>query len=311
MTNNEICLRAPAKINPYLRVVGRRPDGYHLLASLMQKLTLFDRVSIKKKSFGITMECPDSKLPVTRDNIAFRAALLYFKTMGTELPVVDQGVHITLVKKIPIAAGLGGGSSDAAAVLVGLDKLFQTGCSKKTLADMGLQLGADVPLFIYDWPAAWATGIGEQLEPAMGVGKCKVLLVNPGFSVSTKWVYEKLSLTLGQNTSNLSNSQSEQDRFTMECSFAEHIFKSDQVYNDLEQVTITSYKIIGTIKRQLLAAGAACALMSGSGPTVFGLFPQSAQAQAEECYQQMLKSYNGTFLVDPLQEGQSRFINTL
>ncbi len=224
---------------------------------------------------------------------------------------MGQGIHITLKKKIPIAAGLGGGSSDAAAVLVGLDKLFATGCSKRELALMGLKLGADVPLFIYDWPVAWATGIGEKLEPALGVEKCQVLLVNPGFSVSTKWVYEKLSLTLGENIYNLSDSPSEQDCYALERSFTQHGFQSTDLYNDLEQVTIPSFERIGLIKKQILAAGASGVLMSGSGPTVFGIFPQAMRAQAEECCQQLLKNYKYTFLVDPVQDGQNSFISGL
>ena len=306
MDGKTVRLRAPAKINLYLRVLGRRPDGYHLLATLMQKLALYDQVELESVSDGITLECPGSDLPVTEENIALRAAHLFFKTLQGLLPE-RHGVEIILKKGIPIAVGLGGGSSDAAAVLVGLDKLFQTGCSKQELAAMGLQLGADVPLFIYDWPVAWATGIGERLTPAKGLENARVVLVNPGFFVSTKWVYENLPLTLDEKISNLYNSHSEHDDFVIDNPFAQHFFKSNDVYNDLEQVTQTSFKEIALIKEQLLAAGASSALMSGSGPTVFGIFPSSRQVQAEKCYQQMLDTYSQTFLVTPLPDGQSRF----
>jgi len=306
MNGKVVRLRAPAKINLYLRVLGRRPDGYHLLATLMQKLALYDQVDLESVSAGITLECPGSDLPVTEENIALRAAHLFFRTLQGQLPQ-RHGVEIILKKRIPIAAGLGGGSSDAAAVLVGLDRLFQTGCSKQRLAAMGLQLGADVPLFIYDWPVAWATGIGEQLTPAKGIDNAKVVLVNPGFSVSTKWVFENLPLTLEEKISNLFYSHSKQDVSVMDNPFAHRSFKSNDVYNDLERVTQTSFKEIALIKEQLLAAGATSALMSGSGPTVFGIFPSSMQVQAEKCYQQMLDTYSQTFLVTPLSDGQSRF----
>jgi len=301
-------LKAPAKINLYLQVVGRRPDGYHLLATLMQKLTLYDRVELELVSEGVILECPDSNLPVTGENIAFRAACLFFKTLQEQLPQ-RHGVKITLKKRIPVAAGLGGGSSDAAAVLVGLDRLFQTECSSQKLAAMGLQLGADVPFFIYDWPVAWATGIGEQLTPAKGLNKnVKVVLVNPGFSVSTKWVYENLPLTLDEKIFNLSNSHFDQGAFVVDNPFAQRFFHHSDVHNDLEQVTQTSFKEIAVIKKQLVQSGAASALMSGSGPTVFGIFSSSMQVQAEKCYQQMLNIYNQSFLVTPLSDGQSRFL---
>ncbi|HHD63502.1 MAG TPA: 4-(cytidine 5'-diphospho)-2-C-methyl-D-erythritol kinase [Desulfobulbaceae bacterium] len=300
-----ICLRAPAKINLYLRVIGRRPDGYHLLASLMQKLALFDRVEIERVPGLMTLDCPDSNLPHNQDNIALRAAHLFGDTFVERLPE-DYGARIVLRKKIPIAAGLGGGSSDAAAVLVGLDKIFQTGCSKQELANLGVQLGADVPLFIYDWPVAWATGIGETLIEADGLNDASVLLVNPGFLVSTKWVYENLPLTLEGKIFNLTNSNSN-NAWRIENPFIGRSFSKSDLYNDLEQVTQNFFKEICMIKEQLTTGGASGALMSGSGPTVFAVFDRAHLKQANACYLRMRDMYRQTFLVKPLQKEQSRF----
>jgi 4-diphosphocytidyl-2-C-methyl-D-erythritol kinase len=300
-----VCLQAPAKINLYLRVIGRRPDGYHLLASLMQKLTLFDRVEIERVPGIMALDCPDSNLPRDINNIALRAAHLFGDTFAKRLPE-DYGVRIHLRKKIPIAAGLGGGSSDAAAVLVGLDKLFRTGCSRQELAGLGVQLGADVPFFIYDWPVAWATGIGEALIEAEGLNDARVLLVNPGFLVSTKWVYENLPLTLERKIFNLTNSNSN-DAWRIENPFIGRSFSNSDLHNDLEQVTQKCFKEICVIKEQLLTGGASSALMSGSGPTVFAVFDRAHLKQANSCYLRMRDMYRQTFLVKPLRIEQNRF----
>ncbi len=305
MSTKGIYIEAPAKINLYLRVIGRRPDGYHLLATLMQKLSLYDRLEIEKTAgCEVNLECPDSDLPVNDENIVLRAALLFHSSLQDRLPD-NFGVRIILRKKIPVAAGLGGGSSDAAAMLIGLDRLFRTGCSKQELARLGLQLGADVPFFIYDRPVAWATGIGEELTEAQGLEDGSVLLVNPGFPVSTKWVYENLPLTLKQKDFNLTDSHSQRDDCRVKNPFRRSFFGNRDVLNDLELVTEGSFKEISLIKEQLLAAGAGSALMSGSGPTVFGIFSKIERAQA--CYLEMLKRYSQTFLVSPLPNGSEVF----
>ncbi len=305
MSTQAIHLETPAKINLYLRVTGRRPDGYHLLATLMQKLALYDHVQLEQVEERVFLECPDSDLPVNEDNIALRAAMLFRSSLQERLPD-NFGVHITLTKNIPVAAGLGGGSSDAAAVLTGLDRLYRTGCSKQELAELGLELGADVPFFIYDWPVAWATGIGEQLTAAQGLENGLVLLVNPGFPVSTKWVYENLPLTLEEKNFNLSDSHSKHDYCLEENPFRQASFASSDVQNDLELVTESSFKEISRIKEQLLSAGADSALMSGSGPTVFGIFSEEKPDQARACYREMKKCYSRTFLVAPFADGRSR-----
>ena len=298
---------APAKINLYLQVLGRRDDGYHLLASLMQKLDLCDILEIEVTDNAVSLHCPDSDLPRDDGNIALRAAHLFFATYADRLPVAC-GARITLCKNIPIAAGLGGGSSDAAAVLVGLDRLCQTKIPRDELAAVSVRLGADVPLFVHDWPVAWATGIGDRLTRAKGFdGEC-VVLVNPGFPVSTKLIYENLALTLDEKKINLTNSHFN-GLLNRENPFLNRSFQPCDVRNDLEEVTVSLFREINDIKRQLLAAGASSALMSGSGPTVFALFAQGGQKQAAACYEQMRKTYEQVFLVQPLHKDWNRFLS--
>jgi 4-diphosphocytidyl-2-C-methyl-D-erythritol kinase len=184
--------------------------------------------------------------------------------------------------------------------LLGLDRLLATGCSRDELADMGLELGADVPLFIHDMAAAWATGIGEKLEVAVPLSGYRVLLVNPGIGVSTKWVYETFALTSGENIFNLSCSQKEHGEIGRPADFCKRPILPDELVNDLEAVTADKYSVINTIKQRLLAAGAVGAMMTGSGPTVFGLFSTDLYQQARLCSQELNKEYDQVYLVDPL-----------
>lgn len=292
-----LCLAAPAKINLYLKITGRRPDGYHELNTLMQKLAFYDQLELTPvPESGIHLFCPGADLPEDERNIVHRAARLFLDQTGR----VDQGIRIVLKKNIPVAAGLGGGSSDAATVLLGLDRLLATGSSRDELADMGLGLGADVPLFIHDMAAAWATGIGEKLEVAVPLSGYRVLLVNPGIGVSTKWAYETFALTSGKNIFNLSCSQKEHSEIGRPAAFCKRPIQPDELVNDLEAVTADKYSVISTIKQRLLAAGAVGAMMSGSGPTVFGLFSTDLYRQARQCSQKLKKEYDQVYLVDPL-----------
>ncbi|MCI5150573.1 MAG: 4-(cytidine 5'-diphospho)-2-C-methyl-D-erythritol kinase, partial [Candidatus Electrothrix sp. MAN1_4] len=185
-----IKLRAPAKINLSLKILGKREDGYHELETLMQKISLYDELELCLATEpGVHIHCPDTDLPDDTDNIAVRAAQLFLKETGKE----DQGVHIVLKKNIPIAAGLGGGSSDAAAVLNGLNHLLKNDCSVEQRAELGGRIGSDVPLFIYNFQAAYATGRGEQLIQAPSLTGYRIQLVNPGIPISTKWAYEAFS----------------------------------------------------------------------------------------------------------------------
>jgi 4-diphosphocytidyl-2-C-methyl-D-erythritol kinase len=283
-----VVVEAPAKINLSLKVIGRRPDGYHHIDTFMQKLALADRLELRPAAAGVHLFCPHSALPEDEGNLAYLAAVSFL-----ERAKIRKGVEIVLHKRIPIAGGLGGGSSDAAAVLRGLNRLFVPGLSTETLLGMAVRLGADVPFFVADCTAARATGIGERLQPVAPLPSCRVLLVNPGFPVSTRWVYENLALTRQSNPYMLGREQIHDNyREFMACD------ELPAARNDLEAVTIGRFPEIQGIKEGLLAAGARFALMSGSGPTVFGLFEEEASAAAG--YGTFARRYpENVFLTEP------------
>ncbi len=253
---------APAKINICLHVLGRREDGYHELASLMQKIDLQDRLEVIVSSgTDITAYCPAVTLPRGVDNITVRAARLFLQHIGAE-----HAVSIFVDKEIPAAAGLGGGSSDAAAVLLALNDLLDTDLSQAELMALGVRLGADVPFFLYD-QTAWATGIGECLQPWPGLPPITLVLVNPGVAVSTAMVFQSLGLTRSKSTAKI-------PRFPERTTALVRL-----LHNDLEAVTCERHPVITTIKERLVAGGAAGALMSGSGSTVFGVFDEYTHAE--------------------------------
>lgn len=255
-------LYAPAKINLCLHILGRRNDGYHDLATLMQKIDLQDRLEIVVSSGSdITVSCPRVTLQEGVDNIAVRAARLFLKHIGDEC-----SISINIDKRTPSAAGLGGGSSDAAAVLLALNDLLDADMSRGELMALGVRLGADVPFFLYG-QTAWATGIGECLQPWPGLPPVTLVLVNPGLVVSTPWVFQNLGLTRLRPTARI-------PRFPERASDLVRL-----LHNDLEVVTCQHYPVITTIKERLLLSGAAGALMSGSGATVFGVFDDHRRAE--------------------------------
>ena len=247
---------APAKINLCLHVLGRLENGYHELAMAMQRVDLYDDVQIKLGGLpGIRVVCSGIKLPADEENIAARAARLFL-----EETQIDVGIDIEIKKRIPVAAGLGGGSSDAATILLGLAELLEVSLSPEQLLEMGSRLGADVPFFIFQQPA-WATGVGTRLEPLPVLPEVAYLLINPGIAVSTAEVYRSLQLTKGGELANL-------PRFSV-------VTRDDlcaALHNDLEAVTLQQFPLIAEIKQRLLAHGASGALMSGSGATVFGVY---------------------------------------
>ena len=293
-----LSVRAPAKINLFLRVTGRRADGYHTLQTRMQKVGLFDLLKVQRGGEGVRLHCVGADLPENADNLVHRAASLFLETVAQRRGRTLGGVKISLTKNIPIAAGLGGGSSDAAAALKALNSLFETGLTAGELAAMGLELGADVPFFLADTPAALAVGIGEILTPVAPLSGCFVLLVNPGFSVSTRWVYQTFALTKEEKTTIFENFRESADPAGQPCLSATVEGLPAALENDLETVTITRYPEIGRIKEELLAHGAVAALMSGSGPTVFALF--SDQQAAETCRVLFARRFGQTYLVPPL-----------
>lgn len=263
-------LKAYGKINLALDVLRRREDGYHDVRMIMQTVGIYDQVELQlKEEPGITVETNLSYLPVNENNLVYQAADLLMKEFHT-----DQGLHISLRKFLPVAAGMAGGSSDAAAVLFGVNKLFQLGLSRKELMERGVKIGADVPYCILRGTAL-SEGIGEKLTPLPPMPQCQVVIAKPGISVSTRYVYE-----------NLHANELRPEQHPDIDGMVEAIRKQDleqvagKFGNVLELVTARKYPVIQEIKDVMREKGAVNALMSGSGPTVFGLFPDPKAAQA-------------------------------
>ena len=256
---------SPAKVNLFLRVLRKRADGYHDILSLMQRISLCDEMSFSLRDEGIVVKCPGTSLPEDRDNIVYRAAEAVLARANGK-----TGVEITLHKKIPIAAGLGGGSSNAATALVTLNEMAETNLGTEELMRMGARLGADVPFFIFG-RTALASGIGDRLEAVDGIPRIWFVLINPGFEISTREVYESLQLGLTEDSR-----QYTMPRFTTMSRVAE------ELYNDLENVSLPLYPALSEIKGHLMAQGALGSLMSGSGSTVFGIFESEDSARKAE-----------------------------
>lgn len=255
------CFMAPAKINLCLHVLGRRSNGYHDLCMLMQKVSLYDEVWVGiRPDSRVHVECHGLSHKKGEDNIAMRAAV----ALLSHVPGTSPGVDIRIEKHIPIAAGLGGGSSDAATVLMALDKLLDLNLDHKKLARLALELGADVPFFLGSSPA-WAEGVGEVLTPLEHeLPESFFVLVNPGIALSTSQVYHRV------------------ERYTI-CPVRDGIItKFDELvavlHNDLESPALELAPQVERLKAGLLENGAHGALMSGSGSTVFGVFESKADA---------------------------------
>lgn len=263
----EIRMKALAKINLGLDVVKKREDGYHEVRMIMQTVKLYDKIDIHKMDKpGIRLKTNLQYLPVDENNLAYRAARLLIEEFG-----IPKGVSIRLRKVIPIAAGMAGGSSDAAAVLVGLNRIFQLGLTKQELMERSVKLGADVPYCILRGTAL-AEGIGEKLTRLPAMPKCHVLIAKPGIHVSTKMVYTNLRAD---------ELVSHPDIDGQIAAIRERDLRraAELMGNVLETVTIPAYPVIGKIKEKMMAYGALGAMMSGSGPTVFGLFEDEEKAR--------------------------------
>jgi 4-diphosphocytidyl-2-C-methyl-D-erythritol kinase len=250
----EITILAPAKINLCLSVLGRRPDGYHDVKMLMQMVGLYDEVRVSLGGRGVSVTCDAGTVLSGKDNIAWKAAAAILSRSESE-----TGLAVTIKKTIPVAAGLGGGSSDAAAVLAAANKLLGTGLDRGQLAEIGAGLGMDVPFFFHG-PLALASGRGEVLTGLGVLPDFWVLLVSPGFETSTAWAYKNLNLRLTKN---------------VDCNKIARLTVrniAEGLHNDLETVTAAAHPVINRIEEALMAYGAVGARMSGSGPTVFGIF---------------------------------------
>lgn len=272
-TMYEMRLKALAKINLGLDVIRRREDGYHEVKMIMQTIRLYDRIVMRKRRESkIQVKTNLFYLPENENNLVYKAAKLLIEEFK-----VQQGVQIDLQKFIPVAAGMAGGSSDAAAVLYGMNRMFHLGLSLEELMERGVKIGADVPYCLMRGTAL-AEGIGEQLTKLSPVPQCKVLIAKPAISVSTKFVYENLKLD--ENTVHPDIDLLIQDIETKNLAdMAAHMG------NVLESVTIPNYPVIAQIKEQMIKDGALNAMMSGSGPTVFGIFDD--KEKAEVAYKRM------------------------
>ena len=260
-------LKALGKVNLGLDILGKKENGYHEVRMVMQTVYLYDRVILERSKIpGIRLETNLNFLPVNENNIAYKAAEMLKKEFG-----IDEGIKIILDKHIPVAAGMAGGSSDAAAVMFGVNKMFQLGLSTEELMKRGVKIGADVPYCIMRGTVL-AEGIGERLTPLPSIPKCYVLIAKPPLSASTETVYEKYdALTQVEHPDIDGIIQG------LENSDIQRV--ASGMGNVLEQVMLKEYPVIGQIKKAMLDLGALGALMSGSGPTVFGLFDSRSQAR--------------------------------
>jgi 4-diphosphocytidyl-2-C-methyl-D-erythritol kinase len=260
-------LLAPAKLNIRLKVTGRRPDGYHELVSIMVPVSLFDHLELEMTPRGrIRLTCQGISVPDNEENLVYRAAQAFFSRTGSE-----SGLSAKLTKNIPVAAGLGGGSSDAAGTLMALNDMCSTPLTSEELAELAVSLGADIPFFLKNRPCV-ARGIGEVLEPIEKWPEFWYVIVTPPVKVSTAWVYAnlKLKLTTGEYDSIITNLESG------------YFDIAEILENDLETVTASHFPVIKMIKKSLTDGGAKGALMSGSGPSVFGIFESRDQALSAE-----------------------------
>jgi 4-diphosphocytidyl-2-C-methyl-D-erythritol kinase len=261
----DLSLKCPAKINLTLGIRGKRPDGYHELESIMQSISLADVLSLSSQPSGIELSSDNPKLSVGEDNLICRAARLLNEHLG-----LNQGAKFSLQKRIPLAAGLAGGSTDAAGALRGLNHLWQLGLSKAELEDLGGRLGSDIP-FCLSGGTALARGRGEQLTPLSVKTGWWLVLVRPPIEVSTAEVYRNFSLQRVKR-------QPQTEAMIESLSKADLKGIAENMVNVLESVTIRMHPQIGEIKAEMLKRGAIGALMSGSGPSVFGIVEGYAPA---------------------------------
>ena len=275
-------IKAYAKINISLDIVGKREsDGYHLLKMIMQNIDLYDEISIEKQKRDITISCNKSYVPTDSRNLAYKAASLFKETYN-----IEDGVHIDIVKNIPVSAGLAGGSTDAAAVLKLMNKIFKVNASNEELMELGLKLGADIPYCI-NGGTALCEGIGEKIT-ALPPFKNKILvLVKPSFGVSTKEVYKAFNLDrvrVHPKTENLIKAMEQDDLY----------YVANNMKNLLENVTLRKHNILIKIKEEMNRYGAVGSMMSGSGPSVFAFFDDMLKAQ--RCYEKMKENNREVFL---------------
>lgn len=275
-------IKAYAKVNISLDIVGKREcDGYHLLKMIMQGIDLYDVIDIDKQREGITITCNKNYVPVDERNLAYKAAVLFKERYD-----IKDGVKINIIKNIPVSAGLAGGSTDGAAVLKLMNKLFNINASDKELMDLGLKLGADIPYCIQGGTAL-CEGIGEVITPLDSFKDKIIVLVKPGFGVSTKEVYKNFDL-------NKVRKHPETEKLIEAMKNNDVKYVAENMKNLLENVTLRKHKVLIRIKEEMNSYGALGSMMSGSGPTVFAFFDDMLKAQL--CFEKMKDKYYDVFI---------------
>ena len=257
---------SPAKVNLHLEVLGKRPDGYHEIQTLMQRVDLYDQMEIREGGAAIRLVTEGEAIPEGMDNLAGRAARLLCQEIG-----IEGNLEIRIRKRIPVGAGLGGGSGNAATTLTALNALLHAGLDEKSLMILGARLGADVPFFIFQKPAL-ARGKGEILTPVELPAQLCFLILVPPFQISTVWAYETYDRLAGKK----------KEATPIQDSYPDVVNLLPVLKNDLELPAFTRYPEIGRMKEELLRKGARGALMSGSGSVVFGLFVNPEEARQTE-----------------------------
>lgn len=275
-------IKAYAKVNISLDIVGKREeDGYHLLRMIMQNIDLYDEIDIEKQQSGITITCNKSYVPVDERNLAYKAAKIFKEAYD-----ISEGVKINIKKNIPVSAGLAGGSTDAAAVLKVMNKIFSINVSDEELMKLGLKLGADIPYCI-NGGTALCEGIGEKITQLPAFKDKILVLVKPSFGVSTKEVYKGFDLNRVRShprTEELIKNISDDNLFLV----------AKNMKNLLENVTLKKHKILIKLKEDMNKTGAIGSMMSGSGPTVFAFFDDMLKAQ--KCYDIMKANYKEVYI---------------
>ncbi|MEG0297175.1 MAG: 4-(cytidine 5'-diphospho)-2-C-methyl-D-erythritol kinase [Clostridium sp.] len=274
-------IKAYAKINISLDIVGKRTDGYHLLRMIMQSVDLYDEITIEKQNKGIFITCNKPYVPTDERNLAYKAAKLFMDTFN-----IDSGVRIDIKKNIPVAAGMAGGSTDCAAVLKIMNKLFDINVSDEKLMELGLKLGADVPYCIIGGTAL-CEGVGEEITQLKSFKDKILVVVKPPFGVSTKGAYQGFDINRVRNHPNTESLIEAMENDDLE-------FVSNNMKNLLENVTLRKHRVLISIKEELKSLGALGSMMSGSGPTVFAFFDDMLKAQM--AFEKMKIKYDDTFI---------------
>lgn len=276
----QVTVHAPAKINLTLDIVGTREDGYHLLESIFQSVSVYDTV-VAEKAQAITLDAPACDCPVEK-NTAYTAAVAFFKVTG-----IEGGVHLTVAKRIPTQAGMGGGSADAAGVLAALDALYETHLSREKLCEIGLTVGADVPFCVMGG-TAYVTGIGEGLKPLPPLPDCYIVVAQPAEGISTKEAYAAVdnAVILDRPDNAAAIAALEQGDLHGVCQQVANVFE-----------VATELAGVKDIRRKMEAFSPLCSQMTGSGSCVFAIFKEEAAAQA--CVEALKKDYATAFVCQP------------